>query len=234
MSRASILVIEDDRHILELLRVCLDREGYRVALEESGLKGLERARREKFDLIILDLMLPEIDGLAICRELSPGSANSTPILILTARGEEADRVLGLKLGADDYVVKPFSPRELTARVEAILRRASRDRVEQCSEPVSCGEIELDPERRLVTVQAQRAPLTPKEFDLLHLLLRHPGRVFTREELMDRVWGYDFAGCSRTVDEHIKNLRQKIKDCGAASQYIHTVWGVGYKCEVAGQ
>lgn len=232
MTQASILVIEDDRHILELLRLCLGQEGYRVATEESGLKGLERARREEFDLIILDLMLPEKDGFSICRELSPGGGNKTPILILTAKGEEADRVLGLKLGADDYVVKPFSPRELAARVEAILRRVTRDRAEESGAPLSGGEILIDPVRHMVTVNEEKVLLTPKEFELLHLLLRYPGRVFTRGELLDRVWGYHFAGSSRTVDEHIKNLRQKIKDAGAAFQYIRTVWGVGYKCEVA--
>ena len=228
MPQPAVLVIEDDRHILELLRVCLSREGYRVFTEESGLNGLLRARRENFDLIILDLMLPEKDGLSICRELSADGSSKTPILILTAKGEEADRVLGLKLGADDYVVKPFSPRELAARVEAILRRAER---RENHGELACSELRINPERRLVTVNGQKIALTPKEFDLLFLLARHPGRVFSREELMGRVWDYDFVGGSRTVDEHIKNLRQKIKDAGAAGPYIHTVWAVGYKFEV---
>lgn len=223
-----ILVIEDDRHILALLRACLSQEGYDVITEENGLTGLTRALERKFDLIILDLMLPDKDGFAICRELL-AAGNDTPILILTARGDEMDRVLGLKLGADDYVVKPFSPRELTARIEAILRRASKARSADRPSLRASG-IVINPESRLVTMNGNRIVLTPKEFDLLYQLAGRPGRVYTREELMELVWGYDYTGSSRTVDEHIKNLRQKLKEGGAADQYIHTVWGVGYKFE----
>lgn len=223
-----ILVIEDDRHILTLLRACLSREGYHVVTEENGLNGLARALQSNFDLIILDLMLPGKDGFEICRELL-AAGNEIPILILTARGDETDRVLGLKLGADDYVVKPFSPRELAARIEAILRRVSKSGSVNCPS-ISGGEIAISPESRLVTVNETRIMLTPKEFALLYQMAGHPGRVYTREELMELIWGYDYTGSSRTVDEHIKNLRQKIKEGGAADQYIHTVWGVGYKFE----
>lgn len=223
-----ILVVEDDRHILTLLKACLSREGYSVVTEENGLSGLARAQEKEFDLIILDLMLPGKDGFEICRELLAAGSN-TPILILTARGDEMDRVLGLKLGADDYVVKPFSVRELTARVEAILRRVNRVRSAERHMLAAAG-ITINPESRRVTVNEHRITLTPKEFDLLYQLAGRPGRVYTREELMELVWGYDYAGSSRTVDEHIKNLRQKIKDGGATEQYIHTVWGVGYKFE----
>lgn len=223
-----ILVIEDDRHILALLRACLGREGYSVVTEEDGLSGLSRALEGRFDLIILDLMLPGKDGLDICRELL-SAGNDTPILILTARGEEVDRVLGLKLGADDYVVKPFSVRELAARVEAILRRMNRVRAVERPSLAAPG-MAINPESRRVTVRGRRLSLTPKEFDLLYQLAGRPGRVYTRGELMELVWGYDYVGSSRTVDEHIKNLRQKIRDTGAAEQYICTVWGVGYKFE----
>ncbi len=223
-----ILVVEDDRHILTLLKACLSREGYSVVTEDNGLSGLSRAQEKEFDLIILDLMLPGKDGFEICRELL-AAGNNTPILILTARGDEMDRVLGLKLGADDYVVKPFSVRELTARVEAILRRVNRTRSTERPMLAAAG-ITINPESRRVTVNEHRITLTPKEFDLLYQLAGRPGRVYTREELMEMVWGYDYAGSSRTVDEHIKNLRQKIKDGGATEQYIHTVWGVGYKFE----
>lgn len=233
MIRKAVLVIEDDRHILELLRVCLEQEGYRVVTEENGARGMEKARRERFDLIILDLMLPGKDGFSICRELSAGGGHKTPILILTAKGDEADRVLGLRLGADDYVVKPFSTRELAARVEAILRRTARDERSN-GEELSRGELTINPARRLVAVDDQTINLTPKEFDLLYLLARHPGRVFSREELIDRVWGYDYAGGSRTVDEHVKNLRRKLKHGGAGRDYLRTVWAVGYKFEVMGE
>ncbi len=224
-----ILVIEDDRHILALLRTCLTREGYNVTVEENGLNGLSRALKGTFDLIILDLMLPGKDGFEICRELN-AAGTGTPILILTARSDEIDRVLGLKLGADDYVVKPFSLRELTARVEAILRRVSRSATEKRPFLQAPG-IEINLENRRVDISGRgNVILTPKEFDLLYLLACRPGRIYSREELMQLVWGYDYTGASRTVDEHIKNLRQKLKEGGAAEQYIHTVWGVGYKFE----
>lgn len=223
-----ILVVEDDEHILTLLRACLSRERYNVITEENGRSGLSRALNKKFDLIILDLMLPEKDGFEICRELR-ASDNDTPILILTARGDEIDRVLGLKLGADDYVVKPFSLRELTARVEAILRRANKTGSSKRPLLTAPG-ITINPENRLVAAKGRKILLTPKEFDLLYQLALRPGRVYSREELMELVWGYDYTGASRTVDEHVKNLRQKIKESGTEDQYIHTVWGVGYKFE----
>jgi len=228
MGMPEILVIEDDPHILALLRACLTREGYNVITEENGVKGLSRALEGNFDLIILDLMLPDKDGFEICRELL-AAENNTPILILTARGDEMDRVLGLKLGADDYVVKPFSPRELAARVGAILRRISK--AKSANRPtLRFPGIVINPESRLVTVNKKRIAMTQKEFDLLYQLAARPGRVYTREELMEFVWGYDYTGSSRTVDEHIKNLRQKLREGGAADQCIQTVWGVGYKFE----
>lgn len=227
MKQPAILVIEDDRHILELLKVCLGQEGYRVVTEENGLQGLEKAKQESWDLIILDLMLPGLDGLSICRELS-AKAYPTPILILTAKGDEVDRVLGLKLGADDYVVKPFSPRELAARVEAILRRVGKPAPLQ--EELQFAELKINLAQRTTIVNVNKVTLTPKEFDLLYFLAAYPGRVFTRDELLNRVWSFDYLGGSRSIDEHIKNLRQKIKEAGARKAYIQTVWGVGYKFE----
>jgi len=222
-----ILVIEDDRHILELLKVCLGQEGYKVVTEENGIQGLARAKQGGWDLIILDLMLPGMDGLTICKELSAKDF-SVPILILTAKGEEFDRVLGLKLGADDYVVKPFSPRELAARVEAILRRVGK--TASALEEIQFSELRINPSLRVTTINDNKVLLTPKEFDILYLLASHPGRVFTRDELLNRIWGFDYLGGSRAIDEHIKNIRQKIKEAGAHYTYIQTVWGVGYKFE----
>lgn len=227
MNRPVILIIEDDRHILELLKVCLIQEGYQIVPVENGLEGLEMAKQGGWDLIILDLMLPGMDGLSICRELSAKNMPA-PILILSAKGEEMDRVLGLKLGADDYVVKPFSPRELTARVEALLRRAGKRA--QPLEELIIGELTISPAQRSTSVSGIRLTLTPKEFELLHLLSAHPKRVFTRDELLTLIWSYDYLGGSRSIDEHIKNLRQKIKEAGAQKTYIQTVWGVGYKFE----
>lgn len=227
MRQPVILVIEDDRHIQELLKVCLGQEGYKVITEENGIQGLARAKQGGWDLIILDLMLPGIDGLTICKELS-AQAFSAPILILTAKGEEFDRVLGLKLGADDYVVKPFSPRELAARVEAILRRVGK--IAPLPEELRFAELTINPSLRVTTINDNKVVLTPKEFDILYLLASHPGRVFTRDKLLNRIWGFDYLGSSRSIDEHIKNIRQKIKEAGADYTYIQTVWGVGYKFE----
>ena len=225
MHYPSILVIEDDSHIQELLRLCLEQEGYLVVTEHNGAQGLERAIQGGFDLIILDLMLPGLDGFSICRELIARNEN-TPILILTAKGDEVDRVLGLKMGADDYVVKPFSPRELAARVEAILRRTGKK--PSWASELSFTGLKISPEQRSAEFNGQKINLTPKEFDLLYLLAAHPGRVFTRDELLRQIWGFDYLGGSRSVDEHVKNLRHKLKEAGTEGQYIETVWGVGYK------
>ncbi|MEW5784563.1 MAG: response regulator transcription factor [Bacillota bacterium] len=227
MRQPVILVIEDDHHIRELLKVCLEQEGYQVKTEENGRQGLERALQGGCDLIVLDLMLPGMDGLSICRELSL-KANTVPILMLTAKGDEVDRVLGLKMGADDYVVKPFSPRELAARVEAILRRVGK-RSPQTAR-LAFSELKIYPDQRSADVNGLKVTFTPKEFDLLYLLAGHPGRVFTREELLNQVWGFQYLGGSRTVDEHIKNLRQKLKEAGVRQSCLQTVWGVGYKFE----
>jgi two-component system, OmpR family, phosphate regulon response regulator PhoB len=223
-----VLIVEDEPDIRELLAFHLEREGYHVTRSRTGADALRQVRARPPDLILLDLMLPELGGLDVCRRLrqDPRTA-SVPIVMLTARGEEVDRILGLELGADDYVVKPFSPKEVVARVRAVLRRAgARDG----AAPVVSGRLVIDPDRHTVQVDAAAIELTPKEFDLLRALAEARGRVLSREFLLDRVWGYASAGEieSRTVDVHVRRLRMKLGDEG---QRITTVKGVGYRLEV---
>lgn len=229
MTQESVLVIEDDHHILELLRVCLREEGFRVETAVDGQVGLEKALSESYSLIILDIMLPSRDGWEICEELSRARPN-LPVLILTAKGDETDRVLGFRLGADDYLVKPFSPRELVARVQAILRRI-KIAAQKGSELLIFPGLTIDPSRFLAMVGNEELSLTRKEFELLAFLAHNNGLVFTRDQLMNHIWNYDFTGTTRTVDEHIKNLRNKIKSLQGPDSYLQTVWGVGYKFEV---
>jgi phosphate regulon transcriptional regulator PhoB len=226
-----ILVVDDEENILELVRYNLEKEGYEVLLARDGAEALEVAQREKPDLIILDLMLPGVDGLEVCRTLRQKS--NVPILMLTAKREETDRVIGLELGADDYLTKPFSLRELLARVRAILRRTHGYEELARSQVISVGGLTIDPERHEVLVNGRTAELTLKEFELLSFLARHPGRVFTREELLERLWDYEFFGDTRTVDVHIRHLREKIEADPRNPKYIKTVRGVGYKFEEPG-
>jgi len=218
-----VLVAEDDREIIKVVRAYLERAGFNVLTAYDGKEALFMARQDRPDLVILDLMLPEMDGLDVCRHLRRGS--DIPIIMLTARVEEADKLVGLELGADDYITKPFSPRELVARVRATLRRAER-----ASEPeiISVGEVTIDQGRHMVKVGSREVELTPTEFDLFTVLMRHPGQVFTRLQLLDRVQGYAYAGYERTIDVHIKNLRAKIEDNPRQPRYIETVYGVGYR------
>jgi phosphate regulon transcriptional regulator PhoB len=223
-----VLIVEDEPDIRDLLAFHLEREGYQVTRSRTGADALRQVRARPPDLILLDLMLPEIGGLEVCRRLrqDPRTA-SVPIVMLTARGEEVDRILGLELGADDYIVKPFSPKEVVARVRAVLRRAgARDG----AAPVVSGRLVIDPERHTVHVDTAAIELTPKEFDLLRALAEARGRVLSREFLLDRVWGYTSAGEieSRTVDVHVRRLRVKL---GEEGQRITTVKGVGYRLEV---
>ena len=223
-----VLIVEDEPDIGDLLAFHLEREGYQVTRSRTGADALRQVRARPPDLILLDLMLPELGGLEVCRRLrqDPRTA-SVPIVMLTARGEEVDRILGLELGADDYIVKPFSPKEVVARVRAVLRRAgARDG----AAPVVSGRLVIDPDRHTVQVDAAAIELTPKEFDLLRALAEARGRVLSREFLLDRVWGYASAGEieSRTVDVHVRRLRMKLGDEG---QRITTVKGVGYRLEV---
>jgi two-component system alkaline phosphatase synthesis response regulator PhoP len=224
----TIAIIEDEANIVELVKYNLDREGYRTIAANTGKKGLELVRQELPDLVILDLMLPELDGMSVCKQLRADSqTKSIPIIILTAKSEEADRVLGLEMGADDYVTKPFSPRELVARVRAVLRR-SINLEEGEPEIMEIGEIRMDLRQHLVKVRGAEVELTPKEFDFLKMLLLNPGRAFTREFLLEHLWGYEYFGDTRTVDVHVRRLRQKIEDNAAEPVYLETVRGVGYR------
>ncbi|NLY50368.1 MAG: response regulator transcription factor [Firmicutes bacterium] len=224
-----ILVVDDEESILELLRYNLEKEGYSVLSVQDGAEAIEMAKREKPDLVLLDLMLPVVDGLEVCRRLRQSS--NVPILMLTAKREETDRIVGLELGADDYLTKPFGIRELLARVRAILRRTRGYEELGPSQRITVRGLVIDPERHEVIVRGNKVELTLKEFELLSFLARNPGRVFPREELLERLWDYEFLGDSRTLDVHIRHLREKIEVDPSNPIYIKTVRGVGYKLEV---
>ena len=225
MSGETILVVDDEPKIVKTVRAYLENAGFRVVTAGDGQMALTVYRHEKPALVVLDLGLPGMDGLDVARALRRDS--NVPIIMLTARVDEADKLIGLELGSDDYVTKPFSPRELVARVRAVLRRTSGER-EHAPVPIVAGDVVIDMERRQVTISGQPVDLTPTEFDLLVVLARHPGRVFTRLELLDRVQGYAFEGYERTVDAHVKNLRQKIEPDPKQPRYLLTVYGVGYR------
>jgi DNA-binding response OmpR family regulator len=222
----TVLVVDDETSIVELVRLYLQREGFRVASARDGQEALREHARLDPDLVVLDGMLPRLDGLEVLRELQ--RRGDTPVIMLTARGEDVDRIVGLELGADDYLVKPFNPRELVARVKSILRRSTPDRKEVASAVLQHGDLHIDAGRREVKVGDEEIKLAPKEFDLLWELLDHRGLVLTRDQLLERVWGYTFAGDTRTVDVHVRQLRRKL---GEASPIV-TVWGVGYKVSPA--
>jgi DNA-binding response OmpR family regulator len=229
MSR-NILIIEDDKDIAHLVELHLKDEGYEVSLAYDGKAGLELALSKPYDLIILDLMLPGVGGAAICRRVR-AAASYTPILMLTAKSTELDRVLGLELGADDYVTKPFSVRELLARVKALFRREEAFKNEASKEPqkaIKAGELVIEPAKRKVTLKGETVALTAKEFDLLLQFAGHRGRVYTRLELLNLVWGYGYEGYEHTVNSHINRLRAKIEENAAEPRYILSVRGVGYK------
>lgn len=224
----SVLVIEDNQDIAELVALHLRDEGYTVSLCHDGSSGLEQAQHEDFDLLVLDLMLPGLDGLSICRSLRQRE-HYLPILMLTAKTSELDRVLGLELGADDYLTKPFSIRELVARVKALLRRQAALQPKTTSGAIiSTGDLRIDSDKREVTVDGKAVELTAREFDLLLYFARNPGRVFNRSQLLDQVWGYGHEGYEHTVNSHINRLRAKIEQDPAKPRYVLTVWGVGYK------
>jgi DNA-binding response OmpR family regulator len=227
--QAKVLVVEDEENLLFTLQHNLKREGYKVFTATRGDDGLRLAREQHPDLIVLDLMLPGVDGMQVCRMLRRDT--TVPIIMLTALGGEGDRVAGLDSGADDYVAKPFGMRELMARVRALLRR-SGPRAEPDRGPtlVVCGDLEIDRERREVRRAGKPLRMKPKEFDLLLFFAQHPGRVFSREQILDEVWGYDFYGGPRTVDVHVRWLRQKIEDDPAQPERLKTVRGSGYLFE----
>jgi DNA-binding response OmpR family regulator len=221
-STQSILVVEDEASIASFVSLYLKNAGYDVRSAATGAEALAAVASTQPALIVLDLMLPDIDGIEICRRIRQKS--DVPILMLTAREEDVDKIIGLEVGADDYMTKPFNPRELVARVKSILRRATPDRKQRDSETIQHGDLFVDAGRREVKVGDQEIQLAPKEFDLLWELLDHRGLVLTRDQLLERVWGYTFAGDTRTVDVHVRQLRRKLGDASP----IVTVWGVGYK------
>ncbi|MGI5353404.1 response regulator transcription factor [Streptomyces sp. CA-250714] len=225
-STGRILVVDDDPTVAEVVTGYLHRAGYAVDRAETGPGALERAGAHWPDLVVLDLMLPEMDGLEVCRRLR--GKGPVPVIMLTALGDEGDRVLGLEVGADDYVTKPFSPRELVLRVESVLRRSRRAQdVPPPEAPLRAAGLTVDPRARLATRNGAELSLTVREFDLLAHLLRHPARAFSREELMREVWGWDFGDLS-TVTVHVRRLRAKVEDDPARPRLIQTVWGVGYR------
>lgn len=224
----NILVVDDERTIREVVRRYLELEGFSVIEAETGPHALDILSDTHPDLIVLDIMLPGIDGLAITRRLRNDYAQEEiPIIFLTARTEEIDRITGFEVGGDDYIVKPFSPRELVARVKAVLRRSGNS-VGDTEAPVSFEHLTIDPRSRTVVVNAEDIVLTAKEFDLLWFLARHPKQVFSRSQLLDNVWGYEFYGDESTVTVHVRRLREKIEPDPAKPTYIQTVWGIGYK------
>ena len=223
----TVLVVDDDANVVELTRLYLERDGYRVVSASDGADGLALAREEQPSLVVLDVMLPRVNGLEVCRTLRQES--SVPIIMLTARVEEEDRLAGLDLGADDYVTKPFSPRELAARVRAVLRRSIPASPEEGCPILSSGEVVLDLLARKATAAGNDVRLTPTEFRLLALLMRQPGRTFTRNEIIDRVLGDDFDGFDRTVDAHVSSLRRKLGYASRESaRLVETVYGIGYR------
>ena len=229
-----ILVIEDDANIQELIKYNLEKNGYKVTVADNGIDGLEEALAQPPDLILLDLMLPGLDGLEVCKRLRmEKQTRKTPIFMLTAKSEELDKVLGLELGADDYITKPFSIKELIARIRAAMRRinvSDTDRPVERESPkiIKVRDIEIDCEKYEVRKNGEKLALTLKEFELLKMLVENKGKVLTRDFLLDKIWGYDYVGETRTVDVHIRHIRQKINDEEEGSQLIETIRGVGYR------
>ena len=222
---AKILVVDDERILVKGIKFNLEHEGYQVQVGYDGEEAVELARQGGFDLIILDLMMPKIDGLQACMRIREFS--NVPVIMLTARSEDTDKILGFEYGADDYITKPFNILELKARVRALLRRSGAAGQQNGSAHLEMGHIRLDPVERAAWKRGERVELTAKEFDLMELLLRNPGRVYSRENLLNVVWGYEYIGDFRTVDVHIRRLREKLELEPANPEYIRTKWGVGY-------
>ncbi len=231
MTSSKILVVDDETYIVELVKFNLEKEGYRVIVAHDGISALEMVKSDLPDLILLDIMLPRMDGLEVCRTLKQDlEYNSIPIIMLTAKGDEFDTVLGLEMGADDYIKKPFSPREMVARVKARLRALKILQAEKAvgKKIYVVKDLIVVPDKYEAFIGEEKLELTPKEFELLALMVSHQGKVFTREVLLEKVWGYEFSGDTRTVDVHIRHLRQKLNDDSNFPTYIETVRGVGYR------
>ncbi|AAP08283.1 MULTISPECIES: response regulator transcription factor [Bacillus] len=223
MNKYRVLVVDDESDMRQLVGMYLDNFGYEWGEAENGKEALKKLETDHYDFVVLDIMMPEMDGLSVCKEIRKTS--DVPIIFLTAKGEEWNRVNGLRMGADDYIVKPFSPGELVARMEAVLRRYTK---QEQQEEIQFGPILINEKSRRIEADGESISLTVKEFDLLYFLCQHTGQVFSREQLLEKVWGYDYAGSTRTVDTHVKTMRLKL---GESGNYIQTVWGVGYKFEV---
>ncbi|HHT7124881.1 response regulator transcription factor [Bacillus cereus] len=223
MNKYRVLVVDDESDMRQLVGMYLDNFGYEWGEAENGKEALKKLETDHYDFVVLDIMMPEMDGLSVCKEIRKTS--DVPIIFLTAKGEEWNRVNGLRMGADDYIVKPFSPGELVARMEAVLRRYTK---QEQQEEIQFGPILINEKSRRIEAGGEQISLTVKEFDLLYFLCQHTGQVFSREQLLEKVWGYDYAGSTRTVDTHVKTMRLKL---GESGNYIQTVWGVGYKFEV---
>ncbi len=225
---ARVLVVEDEQSFSDVLSYLLRKEGFEVSVAPTGPAALTEFDRGGADIVLLDLMLPEMSGTEVCRQLRQKS--TVPIIMVTARDSEIDKVVGLEIGADDYVTKPYSPRELVARIRAVLRRQIGEAAESPTAALAAGPVRMDVERHVVTVSGQPVPLPLKEFELLELLLRNAGRVLTRGQLIDRVWGADYVGDTKTLDVHVKRLRSKIEPEPSTPRFIVTVRGLGYKFE----
>ncbi len=224
----SVLIVEDDRNICELLQLYLEKEGYAVTVAYDGGQGLSKFRTIKPDLVLLDVMMPVMDGWGVCKAIRAES--QTPVIMLTAKGETDDKISGLKAGADDYITKPFEMREVLARIEAVLRRTDRSAAEVKARRLTFDKLIIDMDAFALTVDGRKVDTPPKEMELLFYLASSPNRVYTRNQLLDEVWGFDYFGESRTVDVHVKRLREKLE--GVSDQWsLKTVWGVGYKFEV---
>ena len=230
-TKHKVLIVDDEANICELIRLYVEKEGYSAIIATDGAKAVEKFTEEKPDIVLLDIMLPVKDGWQVCREIR--AVSDTPIIMLTAKGETFDKVLGLELGADDYIVKPFEPKELIARMKAVLRRAE---TRPAPQQESSGELVFDGlrisrETYEIYLDGKKIEMPPKEFELLYFLAKNKNKVYTRDQLLDEIWGYEFFGDSRTVDVHIKRIREKIESEGKNWQ-LKTVWGVGYKFEVS--
>lgn len=229
-SNPTVFIIDDERNICELIRLYVEKEGFKTALAYDGEDAVNKFKALKPDIVLLDIMLPKKDGWQVCREIR--AVSNVPIIMLTAKGELFDKVLGLELGADDYIVKPFEPKELIARIKAVLRRCSSEQASaSAKDEISFDGLTINHETYEVYLNGERLELPPKEFELLYFLAKNAGKVFTRDQLLNEIWGYEFFGDSRTVDVHIKRIREKIEPDGSDNPWqLKTVWGVGYKFE----
>lgn len=220
-----ILLVDDAANLVKALKLSLEQESFQVSVASDGRTALEKALKERFDLVILDIMLPELDGLTVCREIRRHSR--LPIVMLTAKDTDVDKILGLELGADDYVTKPFNTRELIARIRAVLRRIEEWSRPDAPQQIVVGELVLTPSHRRADLEGRQLELTPREYDLLEAMARHPGMIFSRQRLLDQVWGYDFDGEDRTVDVHVRRLREKLEPMPSNPRYLRTSRGAGY-------